>query len=122
MEYLYKNNIINEEKWGIMGSNSTKNLFITNSKLNRIDAHRGTRNLYVADTTIGVGNIKLSSVSINDEIENNRFDYTADFVFEEGDSTVVTIDLEPLYVGTNLSWTSKTVDLGNGNKTINFSV
>lgn len=52
----YKNNMINEEKWGIMGSNSTKNLFITNSKLNRIDAHRGTRNLYVKDTTIGVGN------------------------------------------------------------------
>ena len=344
----YKNNIINEEKWGIMGSNSTKNLFITNSKLNRIDAHRGTRNLHVADTTIGVGNglksmtligngyfygenlkidsanhlldlrsdygatwdgtivlnnidfivnkdstnpavvyaindenwnfgynsyfpnlyinglnidtttkgasnvsyvtflqlsnlfsngnstidrsnsrnlyyfkdniylnnlttngnnfklftysfpnsstdvlnvnsyggnnvvnvyldsdvevnskitshnfpkfnvvnsmnnvssdvadyfdnlkntskmpaankplvgnIKLSSGSINEEIENDRFDYTADFVFEEGDSTVVTIDLEPLYVGTNLSWTSKTVDLGNGNDTINFSV
>ena len=49
----YGNNMIGSSKWGIMGSNGVKNLFITNSKMNRIDAHSAVTNLYVADSTIG---------------------------------------------------------------------
>ena len=51
----YGNNMLDESKWGITGTNYTKNVYITNSKLNRIDAHRGINNLYVENTTIGVG-------------------------------------------------------------------
>lgn len=56
----YKDNIINAKKWGIMGSNSSKNVFIKNSKLNRIDAHRGITNLYIADTIVGTSSGKGS--------------------------------------------------------------
>ena len=59
----YKKNIIDENKWGIMASNRSKNMFIVNSKLNRIDAHMGATNLYVADSTIGVGKF-LSSMTL----------------------------------------------------------
>lgn len=41
------------DKWGIMATNRLKNVFITNSKLNVIDAHQGITNLYLSDTIIG---------------------------------------------------------------------
>lgn len=43
----------NANRWGIMSSNQIKNLKITNSKLNRVDAHRGMWNLNVSNSTIG---------------------------------------------------------------------
>lgn len=55
----YNSNIVDYTKWGIMNSNNSKNLFITNSKLNRIDAHRGVTNLYLKDSTIGSRGITL---------------------------------------------------------------
>ena len=53
----YEDNMISTSKWGLMSSNDNKNIFITNSKMNRIDAHRGVNNLYVADTVLGVRGI-----------------------------------------------------------------
>ena len=49
----YTNNMVNNDKWGIIASNGSKNVFIRNSKVNRIDAHRGIHNLLVEDTVIG---------------------------------------------------------------------
>ena len=59
----YNDKMINENRWGIMGSSNTKNIFITNSRMNRIDAHRGITNLYVSDTQVGVG-AGLSSLTL----------------------------------------------------------
>lgn len=49
----YDDYMVNGDRWGIIGSNGSKNVFIRNSKVNRIDSHRGIRNLLVEDTTIG---------------------------------------------------------------------
>ena len=49
----YAKHMISNKVWGIIGSNGSKNVFISNSKVNRIDAHRGITNLYVTDTTVG---------------------------------------------------------------------
>ena len=55
----YEDNMLNENKWGIMNSNYVKNLFITNSKLNRVDAHKGVSNLFIEDSVIGDKGITL---------------------------------------------------------------
>ena len=49
----YNDYMINQNVWGISGSNRVKNIVIKNSKLNRIDSHRGITNLYIENTTIG---------------------------------------------------------------------
>lgn len=56
----YEKNMISDTRWGIMGTNDTKNIFITNSRLNRIDAHRSVTNLYVEDTTLGSKGLTLT--------------------------------------------------------------
>jgi len=56
----YDNTIVNDNVWGLIGSNESKNVFITNSTVNRIDAHRGIRNLYISDTTIGSKGLVLT--------------------------------------------------------------
>ncbi|OUM59287.1 hypothetical protein PIROE2DRAFT_63866 [Piromyces sp. E2] len=52
--------IVNDKVWGIIGSNESKNIFITNSMVNRIDTHRGIRNLYISDTVIGDKGLTLT--------------------------------------------------------------
>ncbi|MCL2382954.1 MAG: hypothetical protein FWC79_02035 [Oscillospiraceae bacterium] len=47
------------DRWGIMASNYNKDMLIKNSKLNRIDAHRGIHNLTVRDSTVGVHGITV---------------------------------------------------------------
>ena len=49
----YTDYMISTDRWGIIGSNGSKNVFIRDSKLSRIDSHRGIRNLYVENTTVG---------------------------------------------------------------------
>ena len=56
----YRDRILNGSKWGIMGMNSSKNVWFTNCRLNRIDAHRGITNLYIENTTIGVHGFTLT--------------------------------------------------------------
>ena len=51
--------LTNPSKWGIMGTKGSKNIRFTNSRVNRIDAHEGIRNLYVADTVIGCRGMTL---------------------------------------------------------------
>jgi len=45
--------------WGIMGSDFTKDVTITNSRLNRYDAHLGVHNLKVFDSIIGSSGVNL---------------------------------------------------------------
>jgi len=56
----YNNTMVNDNVWGLIGSNESKNVFITDSRVNRIDAHRGIRNLYISDTTIGSKGLVLT--------------------------------------------------------------
>jgi len=49
----------NDERWGIMATNYSKDIIVKNSKLNRVDAHRGVHNLTVIDSTIGVHGFTL---------------------------------------------------------------
>ena len=52
-ELCYNERMINKSVWGIVGSNTSKNVFFYEPKLNRIDAHRGITNLYIDGGTIG---------------------------------------------------------------------
>ena len=69
----YNNYMVNSNRWGIIGSNGSKNVFIRNSKLNRIDSHIGLRNLYVENTIvgdkgltlIGSGSVYLKNVTVD---------------------------------------------------------
>lgn len=48
-----------DDLWGVMGGNFIKDLTITNSKLNRVDAHMGVHNLTIVDTEIGFKGITV---------------------------------------------------------------
>ena len=72
-ESCYQENMLSNTKWGVMASNYVKNLFIMNSKLNRVDAHKGVTNLLVKDSTIGNKGITLIGKN-NAYIENVIFD------------------------------------------------
>lgn len=49
----------NSTRWGLIATNRIKNLFITNSKLNRVDSHTGVHNLYLENTLIGSRGLTL---------------------------------------------------------------
>ena len=55
----YKDYMLDDEIWGIMGGNLIKNVFITNSQLNRIDSHTVITNLYVNNSRVGVKGLTL---------------------------------------------------------------
>lgn len=42
------------DRWGITGTNYTKDITYINCKLNRIDAHSGVHNLTIKDSTLGI--------------------------------------------------------------------
>ena len=56
----YGDRMLNEKRWGVIGMNSVKNIFFTNCRLNRIDAHRGVTNLYVENSSIGYNGFTLT--------------------------------------------------------------
>lgn len=58
-EACYEKYMIDDAYWGIMGGNYIKNLEIYNSKLNRVDAHKGAWNVTIKDTTIGIKGFTL---------------------------------------------------------------
>ena len=49
----YQKKMINPEVWGVIGSNCSKNVIIKNSRVNRVDAHRGITNLFVDNSVVG---------------------------------------------------------------------
>ena len=49
----YSNDITNNDRWGMLGTNQTKAVFLENSIINRMDAHRGITDLYIRDTVLG---------------------------------------------------------------------
>lgn len=72
-ESCYNENMLDDTKWGVMASNYVKNLFIMNSKLNRVDAHKGVTNLFIKDSTIGDKGITLIGKG-HTYIDNVTFD------------------------------------------------
>ena len=69
----YSDNLLDPEKWGIMGTNGSRNVFITSSKLNRVDAHRGMTNLYIDDSIIGVKGLTMIGKG-NLYVKDTQFD------------------------------------------------
>ena len=53
-------NIEKGDRWGITGTNYTKDITYKNCILNRIDAHCGVHNLTIEDCTIGIKGITLN--------------------------------------------------------------
>jgi hypothetical protein len=53
------NEINDEECWGIMATNGSKNLVFDGCTLNRVDSHQGVVNITVRNSTIGYGGIEV---------------------------------------------------------------
>ena len=47
------------ERWGVVATDENKNIRIVDSKINRMDAHRGVQNLQITNSTIGVRGLRL---------------------------------------------------------------
>ena len=85
MNNIISNDIYDLDRWGITGTNYTKDITYNNCKLNRIDAHCGVHNLNIYNTEIGVKgvtvvgtgilNIKNSSSLTSTALVNLRQDY-----------------------------------------------
>lgn len=50
----YEQDVTGDSRWGTVATNQTKGVFVSNSTVNRIDAHRGITDLYIKDSVIGV--------------------------------------------------------------------
>lgn len=59
LDNVVSEDIENPEKWGITGTNYTKDVIYKNCILNRIDAHCGVHNLKVQDCIIGIKGITI---------------------------------------------------------------
>jgi len=53
------NDITDAAFWGIFGSNESKNIIFDNVHLSRFDAHRGTHNATIKDSTLGLAGIQI---------------------------------------------------------------
>ena len=63
------NDIENINRWGITGTNYTKDITYENCELNRIDAHTGVHNLTINNCTIGIKGLTLTGsgdLNLND--------------------------------------------------------
>ncbi len=66
-----QDNLEDNDRWGITGTNYTKDITYKNCELNRIDAHSGVHNLTIEDSVVGIrgitvvgsGNLKLNNVT-----------------------------------------------------------
>ena len=56
---VVSNNIGDEQRWGITGTNYSKDIIFENCTLNRIDAHAGIYNLDIINCTIGCKGLTL---------------------------------------------------------------
>ena len=59
MDNVKSNDIEDEQRWGIVGSNYTKDIVYKNCELNRIDAHAGVHNLTIENCIIGIKGLTL---------------------------------------------------------------
>lgn len=59
IDNVTSNDIEDTQRWGITGTNYTKDVIYRNCTLNRIDAHCGVHNLTVENSTIGVKGFTL---------------------------------------------------------------
>ena len=83
-EECYQTNMIDDSRWGIIGTNESRNIKIVNSKLNRMDAHRGVHNLSISDSIIGSKGLRL--IGFGYFYGNNvQFDRSQDIVSLRGD-------------------------------------
>lgn len=55
----YSTDILDDSRWGMIGTNQTKAVFVENSTINRFDAHRGITDLYIYDSTVGVKGLTI---------------------------------------------------------------
>jgi len=53
-----QNNIMDDTKWGVWGSNYCKDIIVDNCIFSRVDAHMGVQNLTIKNSTIGWMGIK----------------------------------------------------------------
>lgn len=71
IENVKSNDIEDSSRWGIIGTNYTKDITYKNCELNRIDAHSGVHNLTIENSTlgkygitvVGSGNLNLNNVT-----------------------------------------------------------
>ena len=47
------------ERWGTVATEENKNIRVVDTKINRMDAHRGVQNLQITNSTIGVRGLRL---------------------------------------------------------------
>ena len=109
----YSNIILNSDdedspKWGIFGTYESKNIYINDSKLNRMDAHRGVQNLSIINSTIGTEGLRLIGKGYfygnniifdnTDSVISLREDYGSTW-----DGDVLITDSELIYSQNNLS-------------------
>lgn len=59
IDNVTSNDIEDTQRWGITGTNYTKDVTYRNCALNRIDAHCGVHNLTIEDCTVGVKGLTL---------------------------------------------------------------
>lgn len=56
---MKSNDIEDSSRWGIIGTNYTKDVIYKNCELNRIDAHSGVHNLTIEDSIVGIRGITV---------------------------------------------------------------
>lgn len=54
-----QDNLEDNDRWGITGTNYTKDVIYKNCELNRIDAHSGVHNLTIEDSIVGIRDITV---------------------------------------------------------------
>ena len=100
LENIINNDIMNSNKWGVMGNNFIKDVYVNNCTLNRFDSHQGAFNVFIDNSNIGYGLIRLVGKGIlqvtNTIVRGNSFiflrdDYGATF---EGDIIIKNCKLD----------------------------
>ncbi len=59
----YERDMASADRWGVMGTNMCKYVFITGSALNRVDAHKGITDLYISGSVFGAHGLTLMGQS-----------------------------------------------------------
>ena len=83
------NQMKSSSDWGVSSSHGSKNVTIINSKLNRIDAHKGIYNLMVKDSSVGYYGINIVGTGDKKDnkliLDNVTFVYSSSIVKMRGD-------------------------------------
>ena len=87
LENVTSNNIDDNYRWGITGTNYAKDITYKNCELNRIDAHCGVHNLSIEDSKIGAhgisvvgsGDLNIINTVFNTKINNTLINLRSDY-------------------------------------------